>query len=162
MLLIVYTLTNKKMEVSKANGWLLILIKNRNLQTQTTEMNNFDWTYDPALKCYMEIIPCFATITLETASGTLVPAAKNVIPITESGIFKVSPGMTEKEERTYILVAFSVISIGRAAERENLPTIVIIQATKYDNEPIQMMHIRNVIGNRFLNRPRSQFGMVNQ
>lgn len=37
------------------------------------------------------IIPCLATITLETASGTDVPAAKNVIPITESGIFKVSP-----------------------------------------------------------------------
>jgi len=36
-------------------------------------------------------LPCLATITLETASGTLVPAAKNVIPITESGIFKVSP-----------------------------------------------------------------------
>lgn len=35
--------------------------------------------------------PCFATITLETASGTLVPAARNVIPITESGIFSVSP-----------------------------------------------------------------------
>lgn len=36
-------------------------------------------------------VPCFATITLETASGTLVPAARNVIPITESGIFNVSP-----------------------------------------------------------------------
>lgn len=37
------------------------------------------------------LLPCFATITLETASGTLVPAAKNVMPITESGIFNVSP-----------------------------------------------------------------------
>lgn len=36
-------------------------------------------------------LPCLATITLETASGTLVPAARNVIPITESGIFNVSP-----------------------------------------------------------------------
>lgn len=36
-------------------------------------------------------LPCFATITLETASGTLVPAARKVIPITESGIFNVSP-----------------------------------------------------------------------
>jgi len=36
-------------------------------------------------------LPCFATITLETASGTLVPAAKKVIPITESGIRSVSP-----------------------------------------------------------------------
>lgn len=31
------------------------------------------------------------TITLETASGTLVPAARNVRPITESGISSVSP-----------------------------------------------------------------------
>lgn len=30
-------------------------------------------------------------MTLDTASGTLVPAAKNVIPITESGMFKVLP-----------------------------------------------------------------------
>lgn len=30
-------------------------------------------------------------MTLETASGTEVPAAKNVIPITESGIISVSP-----------------------------------------------------------------------
>lgn len=37
------------------------------------------------------LLPCLATITLETASGTLVPAAKNVMPITESGIFNVSP-----------------------------------------------------------------------
>lgn len=36
-------------------------------------------------------IPCFATITLDTASGTLVPAARKVMPITESGIFSVSP-----------------------------------------------------------------------
>lgn len=38
--------------------------------------------------CYL---PCLATITEETASGTLVPAAKNVIPITESGMFNVLP-----------------------------------------------------------------------
>lgn len=36
-------------------------------------------------------LPCFATITLETASGTDVPAAKKVMPITESGIRRVSP-----------------------------------------------------------------------
>lgn len=30
-------------------------------------------------------------MTLETASGTLVPAAKNVMPITESEMFNVSP-----------------------------------------------------------------------
>lgn len=36
-------------------------------------------------------LPCLATITLDTASGTLVPAARNVMPITESGIFNVSP-----------------------------------------------------------------------
>lgn len=36
-------------------------------------------------------LPNLATITLDTASGTLVPAAKNVSPITESGMFKVSP-----------------------------------------------------------------------
>lgn len=36
-------------------------------------------------------LPCLATMTEETASGTLVPAAKNVIPITESGMFNVLP-----------------------------------------------------------------------
>lgn len=36
--------------------------------------------------------PCFVTMTLDTASGTLVPAAKNVKPIIESGMFAVSPG----------------------------------------------------------------------
>lgn len=36
-------------------------------------------------------LPFFATMTLETASGTEVPAAKKVIPITESGIINVSP-----------------------------------------------------------------------
>lgn len=41
-------------------------------------------------------IPCLATMTLDTASGTLVPAAKNVIPITESGIFSVSPMVKDK------------------------------------------------------------------
>jgi len=40
-------------------------------------------------------IPCFATITLDTASGTLVPAARKVMPITESGIFSVSPKRTK-------------------------------------------------------------------
>lgn len=36
--------------------------------------------------------PWLVTITLETASGTLVPAARNVSPITESGMLIVSPG----------------------------------------------------------------------
>lgn len=42
----------------------------------------------------------------------------------------------------------------------NSPTIVIIHATKYESDPIQTMHIRNVNGNKFLNRFCSQFGMV--
>lgn len=42
----------------------------------------------------------------------------------------------------------------------NSPTIVIIQATKYESDPIQTMHIRNVNGNKFLNRFCSQFGIV--
>lgn len=37
-------------------------------------------------------------MTLETASGTLVPAARNVMPITESGIFKVSPTLRKIEK----------------------------------------------------------------
>lgn len=36
-------------------------------------------------------LPCLATMTLETASGTLVPAARKVIPMTLSGILRVSP-----------------------------------------------------------------------
>lgn len=40
-----------------------------------------------------KLAPCFATITLDTASGTDVPAARKVIPITESGIINVSPEM---------------------------------------------------------------------
>lgn len=45
------------------------------------------------MELLMPIAPCpwFVTITLETASGTLVPAAKNVRPITESGMLMVSP-----------------------------------------------------------------------
>lgn len=69
-------------------------------------------------------------MTLDTASGTLVPAAKKVIPMTESGI------------------------------RSVWPMIVIIQATKYDSEPIQTMHIVKVSGNIFLNRGFSQSGIV--
>lgn len=42
-------------------------------------------------------VPCFATITLDTASGTLVPAARKVMPITESGILSVSPGRTHEK-----------------------------------------------------------------
>lgn len=37
-------------------------------------------------------------MTLDTASGTLVPAARNVIPMTESGMVKVSPGNRNKLE----------------------------------------------------------------
>lgn len=38
--------------------------------------------------------------------------------------------------------------------------MVIIHATKYDNEPIHTMHIKNVIGNHFFNFGRSQSGIV--
>lgn len=43
---------------------------------------------------------------------------------------------------------------------DNLPIIVIIHATKYDNDPIQTIHIVNVSGNSFLNRGLSQSGIV--
>jgi hypothetical protein len=49
-------------------------------------------------------LPWLVTITLETASGILIPAAKNVRPITESGIFKVSPA---REEYHFIPVTSS-------------------------------------------------------
>jgi len=39
--------------------------------------------------------------------------------------------------------------------------MVIIQATKYDNEPIHIMHIVNVNGNHFFNLGLSQSGIVN-
>lgn len=47
------------------------------------------------IELLMPIAPCpwFVTITLETASGKLVPAAKNVSPITESGTLAVSPNL---------------------------------------------------------------------
>lgn len=51
------------------------------------------------------IIPCFATITLDTASGTLVPAARKVMPITESGIFSVSP--EEKKTKSIYIKTLS-------------------------------------------------------
>lgn len=38
--------------------------------------------------------------------------------------------------------------------------IVIIHATMYDKDPIQTMHIMNVIGNSFFKLGRSQSGMV--
>jgi len=40
-------------------------------------------------------LPWLVTIILETASGILIPAAKNVRPSTESGIFSVSPASEE-------------------------------------------------------------------
>lgn len=46
------------------------------------------------------------------------------------------------------------------ADPTYLPTIVIIQATTYDNEPIQTIHIINVKGNQFLKRGFSQSGIV--
>lgn len=57
-------------------------------------------------------------MTLETASGTLVPAAKNVNPITESGIFKVSPKkwqgseicVTDKRSVEFVLLYTDEIS----------------------------------------------------
>ena len=36
-------------------------------------------------------LPWLVTITLDVASGTLIPAARNVKPITESGMVIVSP-----------------------------------------------------------------------
>lgn len=50
--------------------------------------------FDP-IELLMPIAPCpwLVTITLDTASGTLVPAARKVKPITESGMFNVSPGV---------------------------------------------------------------------
>lgn len=56
-------------------------------------------------------LPCFATITLDTASGTLVPAAKNVIPITESGIFRVSPVKKECKNNYIFSELYSTIDI---------------------------------------------------
>jgi hypothetical protein len=48
------------------------------------------------------MLPLLATITLETASGMLMPAAKNVRPITESGIFRVSPA---REKSKFIITS---------------------------------------------------------
>lgn len=42
-------------------------------------------------------------MTLETASGTLIPAARNVKPIIESGILKVLP-------ETYINVTLIILN----------------------------------------------------
>lgn len=39
----------------------------------------------------MRILPWFVTMTLEVASGTLIPAARKVRPMTESGIPHVFP-----------------------------------------------------------------------
>lgn len=77
------------------------------------------------------------------------------MPITLSGIFNVSPiPIYEnwfKNSNPFKLFKMHMF---------NLPTIVIIHATKYDNDPIHTMHIRNVKGNKFLNRFFSQFGIV--
>ena len=59
-------------------------------------------------------LPCRATKILARASGTLLPNAMNVNPITASGILKVKP------------------------------TTVIIQTKTYVVTPIQMMDIANV------------------
>jgi hypothetical protein len=67
---------------------------------------------DSAPSCYLFrsqsviilCLPWLVTITLETASGILIPAAKNVRPITESGIFKVSPA---REEHHFIPITSS-------------------------------------------------------
>ena len=42
--------------------------------------------------------PWFVTITLDTASGKDVPAARNVKPITESGTLAVSPGVKQEQK----------------------------------------------------------------
>lgn len=54
-------------------------------------MNIFLCRCDSTINYEKSYLPCLVTITLETASGTLVPAAKKVKPITESGISNVSP-----------------------------------------------------------------------
>jgi hypothetical protein len=41
-------------------------------------------------------------MTLETASGTLVPAARKVIPMTLSGILRVSPETDRENQCTKI------------------------------------------------------------
>jgi len=41
-------------------------------------------------------------MTLETASGTLVPAARKVIPMTLSGILRVSPETKSENQGTKI------------------------------------------------------------
>lgn len=50
--------------------------------------------------------PWFVTMTLETASGTLVPAARNVSPITESGISIVSPMHVSKAIHKHTIVCY--------------------------------------------------------
>ena len=48
------------------------------------------------------IRPCLATMTLAIASGTLVPAAKNVMPIILSGMSNVNPINVTLSKRDYI------------------------------------------------------------
>lgn len=80
-------------------------------------------------------------MTLEVASGTLIPAARNVNPITESGMDIVLP------ERICLR---NVVSGFRKTKRlAYLPTTVIIHDTKYDVVAIHTMHMRNVRGHNF-------------
>lgn len=60
-------------------------------------------------------------MTIETISGMFPPADKNVIPMIESGIPRVSP------------------------------TTVVIQETKYDAMAIHITHIKNVAGYQLRN-----------
>lgn len=75
--------------------------------------------------------PCLATINEDTTSGTDVPAAINVSPMTESGILQVCPMM------------------------------VIIQLTTYESVPIHTMHMANVSGYHFFHASFLQSGIVN-
>jgi membrane protease subunit (stomatin/prohibitin family) len=61
---------------------------------------------------------------LETASGILIPAAKNVRPITESGIFKVSP----TRGKLYFITASDTQGIKfRTAHKNNIFYVCFLQ-----------------------------------
>lgn len=50
-------------------------------------------------------LPSLATKRLDIASGTLVPAAKNVRPITVSGMFNVKPEI-QKTTKSHTMLSF--------------------------------------------------------
>merc|ERR1719273_2648634 len=54
-------------------------------------------------------LPCFATKTLVIKSGTDVPAAKNVKPMTASGILAVSPNSVAHHTIRYEKIAIQIM-----------------------------------------------------